>query len=52
MKLAEAVGRVGAQAREGVAIVAITDQALAGEVRRAWLCVQGVGETSVGRNAG
>jgi predicted RNA-binding protein YlxR (DUF448 family)/ribosomal protein L7Ae-like RNA K-turn-binding protein len=52
MKLAEAVGRVGAQAREGVAIVAITDHALAGEVRRAWLCVQGVGETSVGRNAG
>ncbi|MGZ3422267.1 MAG: DUF448 domain-containing protein [Polyangiales bacterium] len=55
MKLAEAVGRVGAQAREGVAIVAITDLALAGEIKKAWLCVQGVVETSrqsIGRNAG
>jgi predicted RNA-binding protein YlxR (DUF448 family) len=37
MRLASALGRHGDQAREGVAICAVTSDPLAAEVRRAWL---------------
>lgn len=37
MRLASALGRHGDQAREGVAICAVTSESLAAEVRRAWL---------------
>lgn len=40
-RLAEAVGRRGDEIRDGVAVVAVTSEALASEVRRAWSCAMG-----------
>jgi predicted RNA-binding protein YlxR (DUF448 family) len=38
MRLAAAVGRRGDAAREGVAVLAVTGDSLAAEIKRAWLC--------------
>ncbi len=43
VRLAEAIGRSGDRTREGVAIVAVCDPALAAEIRRAWLCAGSAG---------
>lgn len=45
MRLAAAVGRRGDAAREGVAVLAITGESLAQEIKRAWLCAGGSGGT-------
>lgn len=48
MRLGAALGRTGDRAREGVAVCAVTNEALAQEIERAWLCMSGtgLGETS------
>lgn len=45
MRLAAAVGRRGDAAREGVAVLAVTGESLAAEIKRAWLCAGGSGGT-------
>jgi hypothetical protein len=51
MRLARALGRKGAQERDGVAVCSITNVALATAVRRAWLCAAGLANTSQLRRA-
>jgi hypothetical protein len=45
MRLARALGKKGAQERDGIAVCSITNVALATAVRRAWLCAQSFGNT-------
>lgn len=47
MRLARALGKKSAEEREGVAICAVTNVALATAVRRAWLCSTSVSTTTM-----
>lgn len=52
VRLAEAIGRSGDRTREGVAILAVCDHALATEVRRAWLCAGSAANAGAGTAPG
>ncbi|GAC1351304.1 MAG: hypothetical protein NVSMB1_03030 [Polyangiales bacterium] len=42
LQLARAIGRAPLETRDGVAVLAVTDMALAAAIRRAWLCAVGL----------
>lgn len=48
LRLAAAVGRRGDAAREGVAVLAVTGESLAAEIKRAWLCACAGGSGGTG----